>query len=126
MTRRCIAIVAAMVLTVSVHVTYAQSANDIVLYATDFSTVRGTGRSARAAAALAARAWRRMRPNFIDSWGVLNATRGFTCSTPNPTMKLDYWLMDQSGRITPNWSWVVTWPGTTSDHFPVHKSFTVR
>ena len=41
MTRRCIAIVAAMVLTVSVHVTYAQSANDIVLYATDFSTVRG-------------------------------------------------------------------------------------
>jgi endonuclease/exonuclease/phosphatase family metal-dependent hydrolase len=67
-----------------------------------------------------------MRPNFIDSWGLLNSTRGLTCSTPNPTMKLDYWFMDQSGRITPNWSSVITWPGTRSDHFPVHASFTIR
>jgi len=67
-----------------------------------------------------------MRPNFIDSWALVNSTRGLTCSTPNPTMKLDYWLMDQSGRITPNWSSVVTWTGTKSDHFPLHASFTIR
>ena len=67
-----------------------------------------------------------MRPSFVDSWGLLNSTRGFTCSTPYPTMKLDYWFMDQSGRITPNWSSVVTWMGTLSDHFPVHASFKVR
>ena len=67
-----------------------------------------------------------MRPNFIDSWGLLNSTRGFTFPAPNPTLKLDYWFLDQSGRITPNWSSVVTWTGTISDHFPVHASFTIR
>src|SRR6476469_8414833 len=41
MTRRCISVIAGMVATVAVAATHAQAATDIVLYATDFATVRG-------------------------------------------------------------------------------------
>jgi endonuclease/exonuclease/phosphatase family metal-dependent hydrolase len=67
-----------------------------------------------------------MLPSFIDAWFVVNAGRGLTCSTPYPTMQLDYWFADASGRAKPNWSSVVTGTGTVSDHFPMHTSFTVR
>jgi endonuclease/exonuclease/phosphatase family metal-dependent hydrolase len=67
-----------------------------------------------------------MQAAFIDSWFIVNATRGLTCSTPSPTMKLDYWFADTSGKARPNWSSVATGTGTVSDHFPLHSSFTIR
>jgi len=67
-----------------------------------------------------------MRPNFIDSWSVVGSGLGRTCTTPSPTMKLDYWFMDNSGKATPNWSSVVLATGTISDHYPVHTSFAIR
>jgi endonuclease/exonuclease/phosphatase family metal-dependent hydrolase len=67
-----------------------------------------------------------MLPNFTDSWFAVNATRGLTCTTPSPTMKLDYWFADASGRATPRWSSVVLDTGTVSDHFPLHAAFMVR
>ena len=67
-----------------------------------------------------------MLPNFVDSWFVVNSTRGLTASTPSPTSKLDYLFTDASGKVTTNWSSVVTGTGTVSDHFPVHASFGVR
>ena len=67
-----------------------------------------------------------MQPAFVDSWAVVNGGRALTASTPNPTMQLDYWFADSSGKATPNWSSVVTGTGTVSDHFPLHTSFTIR
>ena len=67
-----------------------------------------------------------MSPNFVDSWSIVGSGRGFTAFTPSPTMKLDYWFSDASGKATPNWSSVVTATGTVSDHFPVQASFTIR
>ncbi|HMC70362.1 MAG TPA: carbohydrate-binding protein, partial [Mycobacteriales bacterium] len=67
-----------------------------------------------------------MKPNFVDAWFVVNAVRGLTCSTPNPTMQLDYWFADASGKARPNWASVVTATSTVSDHFPMHASFTIR
>ena len=67
---------------------------------------------------------------FVDSWSVVGSGRGFTCSTPSPTMKLDYWFADASGKAQPVWSNVVTSTGTVSDHFPVltllHRAAVVR
>jgi endonuclease/exonuclease/phosphatase family metal-dependent hydrolase len=67
-----------------------------------------------------------MPPKFVDSWRVVNSSKALTCSTPNPTMQLDYWFADSSGRATPNWSSVITSTGAISDHFPLLTSFTVR
>jgi endonuclease/exonuclease/phosphatase family metal-dependent hydrolase len=67
-----------------------------------------------------------MLPNFVNTWFLVNVGRGLTSFTPNPTMQLDYWFADASGRARPNWSSVVTSTGIVSDHFPVHASFTVR
>jgi endonuclease/exonuclease/phosphatase family metal-dependent hydrolase len=67
-----------------------------------------------------------MLPNFVDSWPLVGSGPGFTCSTPSPTMKLDYWFADASGTATPNWSTVVTSTGTISDHYPVQTSFTIH
>jgi endonuclease/exonuclease/phosphatase family metal-dependent hydrolase len=67
-----------------------------------------------------------MSPNFVDSWSVVGSGRGFTAFTPAPTMKLDYWFADASGKATPNWSAVVTSTGVVSDHFPVQASFTIQ
>ena len=52
--------------------------------------------------------------------------RGLTCNTPSPTMKLDYWFADASGRARVEWTYVNTGTGTVSDHFPVVASFVIR
>lgn len=67
-----------------------------------------------------------MSPNFVDSWGQVGSGNGYTAFTPSPSMKLDYWFEDSGGRVTPNWSVVVTTPGTFSDHYPIINSFAVR
>ena len=66
-----------------------------------------------------------MASAFVDSWSVVGSGSGFTCSTPSPTMKLDYWFADLSGKAQPQWSTVVTSTGTISDHFPVMASFRI-
>jgi endonuclease/exonuclease/phosphatase family metal-dependent hydrolase len=63
---------------------------------------------------------------FVDSWSVVGSGLGYTASTPSPTMKLDYWFADVSGKAQPNWSSVVTTTGTMSDHYPVIASFKVQ
>jgi endonuclease/exonuclease/phosphatase family metal-dependent hydrolase len=67
-----------------------------------------------------------MSPNFVDSWGQVASGNGYTCPTPSPTMKLDYWLEDAGGRAVPAWSVVVTTAGTFSDHDALINSYTVR
>jgi len=39
-----------------------------------------------------------MSPNFVDSWFVAGQGSRFTSFVPNPTMKIDYWFSDASGR----------------------------
>ena len=63
---------------------------------------------------------------FVDSWSLVGSGRGFTCTTPSPTMKLDYWFADASGIAQPLWSSVVTSAGTISDHFPVSAYFNLK
>jgi endonuclease/exonuclease/phosphatase family metal-dependent hydrolase len=63
---------------------------------------------------------------FVDSWSLVGSGRGLTCTTPSPTMKLDYWFADRSGAAQPLWSSVVTSTGTVSDHFPVVAYFNLR
>ena len=63
---------------------------------------------------------------FVDSWSLVGSGRGLSCSTPSPTMKLDYWFADISGAAQPLWSTVVTSTGTVSDHFPVSAYFNLR
>lgn len=67
-----------------------------------------------------------MRPDFVDSWSVAGSGPGLTCNTPSPTMKLDYWFADASGRASVEWTYVATSTGTVSDHFPVVASFVIR
>jgi endonuclease/exonuclease/phosphatase family metal-dependent hydrolase len=67
-----------------------------------------------------------MLPNFIDAWSVAGSGSGFTASTPNPTMKLDYLFSDSGGRAQINWIYVATSTGTVSDHYPEVGQFTVH
>ncbi|HSK08220.1 MAG TPA: carbohydrate-binding protein [Vicinamibacterales bacterium] len=67
-----------------------------------------------------------MRPDFVETWGVVGSGAGYTAFTPSPTMKLDYWFSDAGLRATPISSKVLTGAGTISDHFPVAASFSVR
>jgi endonuclease/exonuclease/phosphatase family metal-dependent hydrolase len=67
-----------------------------------------------------------MSGNFVDSWAVVGTGRGLTAFTPAPTMKLDYLFADSSGKAQPQWSTVVTSPGTFSDHYPVAAAFAIR
>jgi len=67
-----------------------------------------------------------MLPNFVDSWSVVGSGRGFTAFSGTPTMKLDYWHSDASGRAAPQSTYVVTSTGTVSDHMPVQTTFTIR
>lgn len=67
-----------------------------------------------------------MSPNFVDSWGQVASGNGFTAFTPSPTMKIDYWFEDAGGRARPEWSVVVTTPGTFSDHYALINSFAVK
>src|SRR5262249_8244465 len=64
-----------------------------------------------------------MGAGFIDSWSVTGSGAGFTCPTPAPTMKLDYWFADASGKAVAKWTNVVTSTGTLSDHFPVIANY---
>jgi endonuclease/exonuclease/phosphatase family metal-dependent hydrolase len=68
-----------------------------------------------------------MAPNFVDSWFVVGSGLGNTGLDPtNPTMKLDYWLADQSGRAQPQSAQVISWTGWTSDHLPLQTTFVVK
>ncbi len=67
-----------------------------------------------------------MYPNFTDTWKLAGSGSGFTCSTPSPTMKLDYWFTDAGQRAKPQATWVVTATGTFSDHYPVQTTFVVQ
>ena len=63
---------------------------------------------------------------FIDSWTQVNAGRALTCSTPVPTMQLDYWFVDTSGKAKTKWMSVERGTGTVSDHFPTHAAITIQ
>ena len=63
---------------------------------------------------------------FIDSWSIVGVNVGYTAFTPSPTMKLDYLFGDNTGKVSPLSSAVITSMGTFSDHFPVTGLFTVR
>jgi endonuclease/exonuclease/phosphatase family metal-dependent hydrolase len=63
---------------------------------------------------------------FVDTWWQVGSGSRFTSFLPNPTMKLDYWFTDASGRAAAQSSEVVTWLGWVSDHYPVRTSFVVR
>ena len=67
-----------------------------------------------------------MSPNFIDSWTGLGSGSRFTALGGTPTMKLDYWFMDNGGRAVPNESRVITSTGSVSDHLPLQTTFVVR
>lgn len=67
-----------------------------------------------------------MSPDFVDSWSQVGAGAGFTYGTPHPTMKLDYWFADASGKATVDWAYVDTSAGSLSDHFPVVASYTIH
>jgi endonuclease/exonuclease/phosphatase family metal-dependent hydrolase len=62
---------------------------------------------------------------FVDSWSIVGSGPGYTAFAPSPSMKLDYWFADVSGKARPNWSSVVTSTGSVSDHLPVTASFNV-
>jgi endonuclease/exonuclease/phosphatase family metal-dependent hydrolase len=63
---------------------------------------------------------------FVDTWQQLYGGRALTAFGPNPTMQLDYWFADNSGKAVPKWEWVVTPTGQTSDHYPLHAAITIR
>ncbi len=67
-----------------------------------------------------------MRPHFVDSWALVGSGFGRTAFTPNPSMKLDYWFTDSSGRAAPQSTEVVTSTGTFSDHYPVRTTFRIQ
>jgi len=67
-----------------------------------------------------------MSPNFVDSWFVAGQGQRFTEAYPNPTMKLDYWFSDASGRATAQTSVVNLGTNGLSDHYPVEATFIVK
>ena len=67
-----------------------------------------------------------MLPNFVDSWSLAGAGRGFTAFTTSPTMKLDYWFSDAGGGAQPTSTAVVTSTGLASDHYPVQTTFAIQ
>ncbi|MFN7913970.1 MAG: endonuclease/exonuclease/phosphatase family protein [Vicinamibacterales bacterium] len=67
-----------------------------------------------------------MAPNFVDSWALVGSGAGFTYPLPSPTMKLDYWFADASGRAVPEWTYVHTGTGSASDHYPVFAQYRIR
>jgi endonuclease/exonuclease/phosphatase family metal-dependent hydrolase len=63
---------------------------------------------------------------FQDAWAVVGSGPGYTCTTPEPTMHLDYLFEDYTGDVRPLWAVVLTQTGTFSDHFPVLGAFTLQ
>lgn len=67
-----------------------------------------------------------MSPNFVDSWFVAGQGSRFTAFVPTPTMKIDYWFSDASGRAAAQTSVVNTGTGSVSDHMPLEATFVVK
>jgi endonuclease/exonuclease/phosphatase family metal-dependent hydrolase len=67
-----------------------------------------------------------MSPSFVDSWSVAGQGSRFTSFYPNPTMKIDYWFSDSSGRAAAQSSVVNTSTGGVSDHLPIEATFLVK
>ena len=67
-----------------------------------------------------------MLPLFVDTWKLVGSGSGNNAFTPNPSMKIDYWFSDASGRAKPTSTSVVTSTGTFSDHMPVRTTFSIQ
>jgi endonuclease/exonuclease/phosphatase family metal-dependent hydrolase len=67
-----------------------------------------------------------MAPNFVDSWFVAGTGSRFTAFVPDPSMKIDYWFSDASGRATAQTSSVNTSAWWVSDHLPLQATFLVK
>ena len=67
-----------------------------------------------------------MLPTFVDTWSMVGTGRGFTAFGPSPSMKIDYWFSDTSGRAQPMSSQVIYGTGALSDHYPVQTTFVIR
>ena len=67
-----------------------------------------------------------MLPTFVDTWSIVGTGRGFTAFGPSPSMKIDYWFSDTSGRAQPMSSQVIYGTGALSDHYPVQTTFVIR
>jgi len=67
-----------------------------------------------------------MLPSFVDTWGSVGTGSRFTAFGPNPSMKLDYWFADPSGRAVPQTSEVVYSTGGVSDHYPIQATFLIK
>jgi endonuclease/exonuclease/phosphatase family metal-dependent hydrolase len=66
-----------------------------------------------------------MLPNFVDTWFQVGTGSRYTAFAPNPSMKIDYWFTDSSGRAQAISSQVFQ-NNSVSDHFPVQTTFTIR
>jgi endonuclease/exonuclease/phosphatase family metal-dependent hydrolase len=66
-----------------------------------------------------------MSPNFVDTWSLVGSGYPYSAFLPNPTMKIDYWFADASGKAQPLWTQISTSTGTISDHLPVITGFRV-
>ena len=51
---------------------------------------------------------------------------GITAFAPNPTMKIDYWFSDASGRAQAISSAVLNGAQSVSDHYPIQATFVIR
>jgi endonuclease/exonuclease/phosphatase family metal-dependent hydrolase len=69
---------------------------------------------------------RGMLPNFINTWRLVGSGTGYTRPTTSPTMKLDYLFTDAGRRANPTSTRVATNTGSSSDHYPVVATFSVR
>jgi len=67
-----------------------------------------------------------MTPNFVDSWFVAGSGSRFTSFAPNPTMKIDYWFSDATGRASAQSSAVDYDNWGVSDHYPIAATFVVK
>jgi len=67
-----------------------------------------------------------MLSNFVDSWFVVGTGSRFTAFAPNPTMKIDYWFGDASGRAQPVSSAVLNGAQSVSDHYPIQATFLIK
>jgi endonuclease/exonuclease/phosphatase family metal-dependent hydrolase len=66
-----------------------------------------------------------MSPDFVDAWSVVGSGSGFTAFMPSPSMRIDYWMFDNSGRARPISSEIITNGGSVSDHRPVRTTFEI-
>jgi endonuclease/exonuclease/phosphatase family metal-dependent hydrolase len=68
-----------------------------------------------------------MLPNFVEHMvGRRLGPRVHVVLARSPTMKIDYWFTDASGRAQPNSTQVYYGRAPVSDHYPVQTTFVVR